>query len=247
VAGTGLRSAGEVAAERGLEATIVGEELLDLGLFEQPLAELGHRIDGVGLFEEFEQTIGERCLVGILDENQRFVANERAQEFAGGHDAGRMLPGSGSGANANRPVFSRFEAVRVACSVRHVALAENPSFARQAAVDAGGERREEALVVADIETTLREALRQVVKTHRFRLPITIATVAANGSALLTRFTAPAADAAPGSVEQEHVGGHIDDEGFLAPLRMLVTDATGRAKLAVARPTGDLVVLDLATD
>jgi hypothetical protein len=98
-------------------------------------------------------------------------------------------------------------------------------------------------VANDIETTLQAVLREVLKTQRFRLPITIATVGANGSALITRFTAPPPGTASGAVEQEHVGGHIDEEGFLAPLRMLVTDATGRAKLAVARPTGDLVVLD----
>jgi hypothetical protein len=101
-------------------------------------------------------------------------------------------------------------------------------------------------VATDIETTLNEVLRQVLNKQRFRLPVTIATVAANGSALITRFTAAPPGSTPGSVEQEHVGGHIDEEGFLAPLRMLVTDATGRAKLAVARPTGDIVVLDADT-
>jgi hypothetical protein len=102
-------------------------------------------------------------------------------------------------------------------------------------------------VALDVETTLREVLRTVLTTQRFRLPITIATVAANGSALITRFTPPPPGASPGSVEQEHVGGHVDDEGFLAPLRMLVTDATGRAKLAVQRPTGDIAVLETDTE
>jgi hypothetical protein len=102
-------------------------------------------------------------------------------------------------------------------------------------------------VAVDIETTLQELLRQLLTKERFRLPVTIATVGANGSALVTRFTAPPAGTAAGSVEQEHVAGHVDDEGFLAPLRMLATDATGRAKLAVRRRTGSVVLLDTPTD
>lgn len=99
----------------------------------------------------------------------------------------------------------------------------------------------------DVESTLREVLRQVLSKHRFRLPVTVATVGANGSVLFTRFTPPPAGAAPGSVEQEHVAGHVDDEGFLAPLRMLVSDATGRAKLAIQRRTGGVAILDVDVD
>lgn len=94
----------------------------------------------------------------------------------------------------------------------------------------------------DIETTLRRVLTEVLKKHGFRLPVTIASVAANGSVLFTRFTSPPPGAAPGSVEQEHVAGQLDDEGFLAPVNMLVTDATGKAELAIQRPSGDPVVV-----
>ena len=99
----------------------------------------------------------------------------------------------------------------------------------------------------DIEATLQELLRQLLTKERFRLPVTVATVGANGSALVTRFTAPPPGTAAGSVEQEHVAGHVDDEGFLAPLRMLATDATGRAKVGILRRTGGVTIADATID
>ena len=94
----------------------------------------------------------------------------------------------------------------------------------------------------DVESIILALLREVIKTHRFRLPITVATVASNGSVLITRVTTPPPLSPAGSVEQEHVAGDIVDEGFLAPIHMMVTDATGRAKLAIQRGDGPPLIV-----
>lgn len=99
----------------------------------------------------------------------------------------------------------------------------------------------------DIETTLRRILLEAIKTYGFRLPVTIATVAANDAVLFTRFTAAPPGSPPGSVSLEHVTGHIDeDAGFLAPIHLMVRDSTGRAKLAVQRGSGQPVFVDGST-
>lgn len=96
----------------------------------------------------------------------------------------------------------------------------------------------------DVETVLQKVVRAALKDHHFRLPLTIATVAANDAVLFTRFSPAPEGSAAGSVSQVHVTGHVDDEaGFMAPIHMMVRDATGRAKLAVARGTGEPAFVD----
>lgn len=96
----------------------------------------------------------------------------------------------------------------------------------------------------DVEAILRAALSAAIQKYRFRLPVTIATVGANDAVLFTRFTPPPLGAPAGSVEQEHLTGRIDDEaGFLAPIHLMLRDATGRVKLAIQRGTGDPVFAD----
>ena len=99
----------------------------------------------------------------------------------------------------------------------------------------------------DIEAIVLSFVRTLLKQHAFRLPINVALVAPNGSVLFTRITSPPPPSKPGSVELEHVTGHLEDEGFLTPVYMLATDATGRAKTAIKRSTGDAVVLEFADD
>ncbi len=95
----------------------------------------------------------------------------------------------------------------------------------------------------DIETVLAALLRELLTQHGFRLPITVASVGVGGSVLFTRFTATSATAPRGSVEQEHIAGELGDEGIAAPVHLMATDATGRARMAVQRPHGPLVVLE----
>jgi hypothetical protein len=86
-----------------------------------------------------------------------------------------------------------------------------------------------------------------VGKYGFRLPIHVASISPNGSVLFTRFTAPPPPSKPGSVELEHVTGNLEDEGFLTPVHMLATDATGRSKTGLKRATGDPVILEYAED
>ncbi|MCA9653095.1 MAG: hypothetical protein KC501_24485 [Myxococcales bacterium] len=97
----------------------------------------------------------------------------------------------------------------------------------------------------DIEAVLAALLRELLARHGFRLPVTVASVGRNGAVLFTRFTAAPSGSARGAVEQEHVTGEIEDEGFLAPVHLLATDATGKARLAVQRRHGPPLVLDTA--
>lgn len=95
----------------------------------------------------------------------------------------------------------------------------------------------------DIEAVLASLLRQLIARHGFRLPVTVAAVGRNGAVLFTRFSAAPPGAAPGSVEQEHISGQIEDDGFLAPVHLLATDATGRARLCLQRRSGSPRVLE----
>lgn len=95
----------------------------------------------------------------------------------------------------------------------------------------------------DIEAVLASLLRQLLAQHGFRLPVTVASVGRNGAVLFTRFSTAPTGSARGSVEQEHVTGEIEDEGFLAPVHLLATDATGKARLALQRRAGGPIVLE----
>ncbi len=99
----------------------------------------------------------------------------------------------------------------------------------------------------DIEAVLASLLRELVTRHGFRLPVTIASVGHNGAVLFTRFTPAPLGAKRGSVEQEHVTGQIADEGFLAPVHLMATDATGKARLAVQKKNGPPQVLETVDD
>jgi hypothetical protein len=85
----------------------------------------------------------------------------------------------------------------------------------------------------NLDETITTLVRRVVAELKWRLPIMVATVSANGGFVFSRVTA----AAPGSVAIEHVTGEVADEGLMAPLHLMLTDATGRARLAVARGSG----------
>jgi hypothetical protein len=96
----------------------------------------------------------------------------------------------------------------------------------------------------DIEEVVLAFVRQLVSKHGFRLPIHVASLAPNGSVLFSRFEATS-PAAPGSATLEHVTGQLEADGFEAPVHLLATDATGRAKVGLQRPTGAPVVLEFA--
>lgn len=89
----------------------------------------------------------------------------------------------------------------------------------------------------NVEAVIRTVVRELVVKRDFRLPLHIATLAANGASLVTRIEAPPADAEPLSVTQTHVAGDVGDEGFASPLHLLITDATGRVRVAIARGRG----------
>lgn len=95
----------------------------------------------------------------------------------------------------------------------------------------------------DIEAVLASLLRELLARHGFRLPVTVASVGRNGAVLFTRFAQAPHGSARGSVEQEHVTGAIEDEGFLAPVHLLATDATGKVRLATQGRHGAPVILE----
>lgn len=94
----------------------------------------------------------------------------------------------------------------------------------------------------DIEEVLRLALQELVRVHAFRLPVTFASVGQNGAVLFSRFEMPGLGPA-GAVSMEHIVGKVGGEGFLAPIHLMATDATGRVKLVVQRGAGSPTVLD----
>ena len=95
----------------------------------------------------------------------------------------------------------------------------------------------------DIEALVLRVVRDAVAHRRYRMPIRTAAVGANGAVLFTEFTPAPLGSPKGSVAQNHVTGQIPDEGFEAPLHVMVTDATGRATVAMFRGSGDPVWLD----
>lgn len=99
----------------------------------------------------------------------------------------------------------------------------------------------------DLETALHRIVGQLLNSEGFRLPIHVASLAANGASLFTRFEAPPAGSSPGAFTSEHVSGDVHDEGFLAPIHILVKDATGRIRLARQGPSGTPVFVELADD
>lgn len=86
----------------------------------------------------------------------------------------------------------------------------------------------------DVESAIIRLVRDVLVQAKFRLPIQVATVAANGACLFTRMTAPPPNAPKGSATLEHITGEVDDDGFEAPIHFMLTDATMRVRVAVAR-------------
>ena len=95
----------------------------------------------------------------------------------------------------------------------------------------------------DVEDLVLRVVRDAVAHRRYRLPIRTAAVGGNGAALFTEFTAPPFSSAKGSIAQTHVTGKIPDEGFEAPIHVMVTDSTGRATVAMFRGGGDPLWLD----
>jgi len=95
----------------------------------------------------------------------------------------------------------------------------------------------------DIEDLVLRVVRDAVAHRRYRMPMRTAAVGANGAVLFSEFTAPPFGAAKGSIAQTHVTGQIPDEGFGAPVHVMITDATGRATVAMFRGGGDPLWLD----
>ena len=96
----------------------------------------------------------------------------------------------------------------------------------------------------DLEAAIERVVAQVVKAEGFRLPLHVASIAANGAVLFTRFEEPPPGSPAGSVTSEHVAGDVGDEGFLAPIDIMVKDATGRIRIARQGPTGTPILRDL---
>ena len=88
----------------------------------------------------------------------------------------------------------------------------------------------------DLETAIERLVGRVLKSDGFRLPVYVASIAANGAVLFTRFEAAGA----GTVTSEHVAGEVGDNGFQMPVHLMVKDATGRVR--VARHSGEATVL-----
>jgi hypothetical protein len=100
----------------------------------------------------------------------------------------------------------------------------------------------------DIEAIIRSAAGTARREHGLRVPLTVAAVCANGSCVVTRFTAAPPGHPPGAVVEEHVAGHVEADGLQTPIHLLVTDCTARALLLVQRPTASVpVVLPLAPE
>jgi hypothetical protein len=98
------------------------------------------------------------------------------------------------------------------------------------------------LCALDLESIIKTLMLRVLTELRWRLPITVATVSKNGGVIFTRVTDAPAGSPPGSVAIEHVTGEVGDEGFEAPLHLMLTDATGRVRLAIARGSGPPALL-----
>ena len=84
-----------------------------------------------------------------------------------------------------------------------------------------------------VDEIIEDTILELMHVHGFRLPITMAMVGSNGSVLFTRWV----QAGENEAEQEHLAGHFEKDGFLVPINMMATDATGRAKLIVAGESG----------
>lgn len=95
----------------------------------------------------------------------------------------------------------------------------------------------------DIEDLVLRVVRDAVAHRRYRMPMRTAAVGANGAVLFTEFSAAPFGSPKGSIAQTHVTGQIPDDGFEAPVHVMITDATGRATVAMFRGGGDPVWLD----
>ncbi len=90
----------------------------------------------------------------------------------------------------------------------------------------------------DVEALVLRVVRGAVARFKYRLPIRTAAVGANGAVLFTAFSSAPITAARGSITQTHITGEIPEEGFQAPVHIMVTDATGRATVAMFRGAGE---------
>ena len=96
----------------------------------------------------------------------------------------------------------------------------------------------------DLETAIHRVVGRLLKAEGFRLPVHVASVAANGAVLFTRFEEAPPGSPPGTVSSEHITGDVDDAGFLAPVQIMVTDASGRVRLARQGRSGRPVILEV---
>lgn len=99
----------------------------------------------------------------------------------------------------------------------------------------------------DLDAIIKTLVRRLLTELRWRLPITIATVSKNSGVIFTRVSEAPLGSPPGSVAVEHVTGEIGDEGLEAPLHLMLCDATGRVRLAIARGSGQPVLLEVVEE
>ncbi|MEM6992788.1 MAG: hypothetical protein AAF721_19895 [Myxococcota bacterium] len=99
----------------------------------------------------------------------------------------------------------------------------------------------------DLETAIHSVVAKLVKSEGFTLPLHVASLAANGASLFTRIEAPPRGSPPGTVSSEHVTGDVPDDGFLAPIHLLVKDAAGRIRVVRQGPTGALRYYEFVQD
>lgn len=94
----------------------------------------------------------------------------------------------------------------------------------------------------DVDSVIQTVLRELIGKRGFRVPLHIATLAANGASIITRIEAPPAGSEGSAVTQTHVAGEVGEEGFAAPLHMLVTDAVGKVRIIISRGQGTPLIL-----
>jgi hypothetical protein len=95
----------------------------------------------------------------------------------------------------------------------------------------------------DLEQLIQGTVTRVLRDHGFRLPVSVAAVAADGSVLCTRFL-PAPGQPRGSATREHVAGHFENDGFPPPIHLMLTDAIGQVRVATVRGSGEPAILSV---
>ena len=108
-----------------------------------------------------------------------------------------------------------------------------------------GQREPATIAPMDLETAIERLAARVLKADGFRLPLYVASIAANGAVLFTRFEQSPPGSPPGTITSEHVTGEVGDDGFQMPVHLMIKDATGRIRIARHTGQGAPTLIDLA--